>query len=113
MTGENSRMDVHDNLPEDLKAMDLSTYNGDITTNLTSKNSESRQKSSGCKNMNVLEAIWKVRSNYRESSDISEETFVDADNIERSTVIGHRMIMYNIIFKEVVMLLPEGSEFKA
>ena len=43
MTGENSRMDVHENLQEDLKAMKLSTYNGDITTNLTSKNSEVRQ----------------------------------------------------------------------
>ena len=36
-------MDVNGNFPEDLKAMDLSTFNGDITTNLTSKNSEVRQ----------------------------------------------------------------------
>ena len=44
MTEENSRMDVNENFPEDLKAMDLSTFNSDITTNLTSKNSKSSQK---------------------------------------------------------------------
>ena len=44
MTGEKSKMDAHENLPEDLKAIDLSTYNGEIITNLTSKNSEVRQK---------------------------------------------------------------------
>ena len=38
---------------------------------------------------------------------------MDDDKIQRDTVVGHRMIMYNIIFKEVIMLLPEGSEFKA
>ena len=43
MTGEKSKMDVHGNLQEDLKAMDLDTYNGDLITNLTSKNSEVRQ----------------------------------------------------------------------
>ena len=71
------------------------------------------QKISGCQNKNVLEAIWQVKSNYREFNDISEETFIDDDNIQRDTVIGHRMIIYNIIFKEVIMVLPEGSEFKA
>ena len=54
-----------------------------------------------------------MKSNYREFNDISEETFIDDDKIQRETVVGHRMIMYNIIFKEVILLLPEGSEFKA
>ena len=38
---------------------------------------------------------------------------MDDDKIQRDTVVGRRMIMYNIIFKEVIMLLPEGSKFKA
>ena len=44
MTGESSRMDVKDNSPDDLKAIDLSTYNSDLTATLISKNSETRQK---------------------------------------------------------------------
>ena len=71
------------------------------------------QRSSGCENKNVIEAILQVKSNYGEFNDISKETFMDDDKIQRDSVVGHRMIMYNIIFKEVVMLLPEGSEFKA
>ena len=42
MTGKSSRIDVKDNSPDDLKAIDLSTYNSDLTTTLTSKNSETR-----------------------------------------------------------------------
>jgi len=71
------------------------------------------QKSSGCENKNVLEAIWQIRSNYREFNELTDETFTDDDGIERSTLIGHRMRMYDIIFKEVLMSLTEGSEFKS
>ena len=52
------------------------------------------QKISGCQNKNVLEAIWQVKSNYREFNDKSEKTFVDDDKILRDIVIGQRMIMY-------------------
>ena len=37
-------MDVNENYPTDLKAMNLVTFKPDLTTTLTSRNSESRQR---------------------------------------------------------------------
>ena len=46
------------------------------------------QKNSGCENKNVIEAIWQVKSNYREFNDISEETFIDDDKIQRDMLLS-------------------------
>ena len=67
------------------------------------------QKSSGCGNEYLAEVIWQIKTNYQNFHGTRSETFNDEDGNESSTETR----MYDAVCKEVLMVLPEGSEIKS